>query len=225
MSYSGGTLTPHCGASSNLLIGLPEGTPQIKYTNMKKLRRAVEECCKDDHESRFLIVVDVPSTILQEFDAEYLDKGPRISANIQERILILRTMTKKAHEMVARDLEFYIRVQILDMCLREKIRDTGNARVTNQAGTFVKEPDTSFTPDGHEWPTLTIETGLSEKKGKLTIDARGWLESDGSETQVVITANIDRTIPRVTFDKWERKSEPQRVTRSSRLPGYIAEEV
>ncbi|EFR04660.1 hypothetical protein MGYG_07666 [Nannizzia gypsea CBS 118893] len=215
MPRLGGTSKPHCVApsSSSLLIGLPEGTPQIKYTNMGKLG------------SCFLIVVGVPSTILQDYDTEYPNRGPLLSANIREGILILKTKAKAPHEILAHRLAFYLMIGISNMSLEDEIDGTGTARFTNRTGTFVKQPDASFTPDGREWPILVVETGLSEKGSKLAIDARRWLESEGSEPKVAITAYIDQTGPQITFDKWEHESEPQRVTHSSTLRGDIVEKV
>ncbi|EZG06201.1 hypothetical protein H106_03986 [Trichophyton rubrum CBS 735.88] len=206
MSYSDGATIPQGEASLSLLTGLPGGTRQIRYTNMKDLRAAVEECYKDD-QSPFLVVVDVPPSILDDFDSEYLDKGPRITANLPERLLIIKTMAKPGHESVASDLIFYIRVGVLEMGLPDRLADTRSSRVTSKTGRFVKEPDGSLRPLHHEWPTVVVETGLLETGRKLSMDARGWLETDGSETRVVVTANIDRKAPCIIFHKWARKAD------------------
>ncbi|EFE36453.1 uncharacterized protein ARB_03974 [Trichophyton benhamiae CBS 112371] len=112
MSDSDEATLPQRHACLRLLTGLPGGTRQIRYTNMKDLRAAVEECYEDDIQDPFLVVVDVPPTILEDFDSEYLDKGPRITANLPERLLILKTLLNPGHESVASDLIFYIRVGV-----------------------------------------------------------------------------------------------------------------
>ncbi|EGE06571.1 hypothetical protein TEQG_05569 [Trichophyton equinum CBS 127.97] len=224
MSYSDGATTTQGEASLSLLTGLPGGTRQIRYTNMKDLRAAVEECYKDD-QNPFLVVVDVSPSILEDFDSEYLHKGPRITANLPERLLILKTMAKPGHESVASDLIFYIRVGVLEMGLPDRLADTLSSRVTSKTGRFVKEPDGSLRPLHHEWPTVVVETGLSETRKKLSMDARGWLETDESETQVVVTAEIDRKAPYIVIHKWAREAEPRRKARSYRRVASIVEEV
>ncbi|KAF3482648.1 uncharacterized protein GIQ15_01972 [Arthroderma uncinatum] len=111
------------------------------------------------------------------------------------------------------------------MGVQDAPAEDGNAQVESEDGRFIKEPDDSFTPNGREWPSLTIEVGLSERPNKLAIDARGWLEAKGSETQVVITANIDQTVPQITFHKWELVAEACRATRSSLTLGETTEKV
>lgn len=58
---------------SPLLVGLPDGTPRVKYTNIDDIRFLIERratlCYSDDSQSPFIIVSDIPPIILQEFDA------------------------------------------------------------------------------------------------------------------------------------------------------------
>ncbi|EFE43432.1 hypothetical protein TRV_01817 [Trichophyton verrucosum HKI 0517] len=207
MSYSDEVTLPQRDACSRLLTGLPGGTRQIRYTNMKDLRAAVEECYEDDTQDPFLVVVDVPPTILEDFDSEYLDKGPRITANLPERLLILKTLSNPGHESVASDLIFYIRVGILEMGLPDRLADTRSSRVTSKNGRFVKEPDGSLRQLHQEWPSVVVETGPSEAGEKLSMDARGWLETDGSETRVIVTARIDQKARCIVFRKWTREAD------------------
>ncbi|KDB27877.1 hypothetical protein H109_00348 [Trichophyton interdigitale MR816] len=211
---------------SPLLIGLPEGTPRIEYTNMEDIKclvdRRAQLCCLDTSKSPFIIVINIPHTFLQDFDNVYPDKGPRISANLRDRVLILETMVSKVHEIAARGLEGYLRERIRDMKLNYITTCSGAGRATSD--TFTKEPDGSFTLQDRDWPILVIEAGVSEAEDKLNIDARGWLESPKSETEVVITIKINRHSPEITFKKWEKSSAtPQRVTRSSHQPAISNE--
>ncbi|EFE44666.1 hypothetical protein TRV_00554 [Trichophyton verrucosum HKI 0517] len=198
---------------SPLLIGLPEGTLQIEYTNMEDIRCLVDKraqlCCLDSSKSPFIIVINIPHTFLQDFDNVYLDKGPKISTNLQDRVLILETMVAKEHEVAARGLEGYLRERIRDMKLNYITTCSGASRATSD--TFTKEPDGSFTLQDRDWPILAIEAGVYECESKLNIDARGWLESPKSETEVVITIKIERLSPEITFKKWEKSSStPER---------------
>ncbi|EGD89637.2 hypothetical protein H112_03269 [Trichophyton rubrum D6] len=131
-------------------------------------------CCSDDSQSPYIIVINIPPTILQELDTIYPDKGPKITANLQDKILIIEAIITKAHEIAARRLKVYIDQDIMKMGLEFEVLNSGEARTTS--GTFVKEPDTRFTLLDHDWPILVIEAGVFESDTKLKMDARGWLE-------------------------------------------------
>lgn len=57
---------------SPLLIGLRDETPRVKYTNMDDIRLLRETratlCYSDNSQSPFIIVSNIPPTILQEFE-------------------------------------------------------------------------------------------------------------------------------------------------------------
>ncbi|KAM5432762.1 hypothetical protein MferCBS31731_007386 [Microsporum ferrugineum] len=216
------------GIASKITTGLPGATPRIKYTGMELLQKIAEKramaCYRDDSQSPFLIVENIPPTILQDFDHVYGDKGPKITANLPEGVLILETMVWKPHEIAARGLESIIKEEIDKMGLRDDIDDCGSARAESNG--HAKEPDGSFVLDSHDWPILTVEAGLSEKRSKLAVDARWWLEIEGSETELVITIKINRRTPNITFHRWEKHfPEGQMARRSSRKLGVIMEEV
>lgn len=152
----------------------------------------------------------------------YPDKGPKITANLRDKILIIEALVTQAHEIADGGLEMYIKQEIIKMGLKFEILGTRGARATSRA--FVKEPDSSFTLLHHDWPILVIEAGVSESDTKLQMDARKWLESARSETKVAITINIDRFSSQIDFKKWEHSISTQnRTTRSSHQPAEVTE--
>ncbi|EFR02849.1 hypothetical protein MGYG_05850 [Nannizzia gypsea CBS 118893] len=225
--------TPQGAVSSKLLIGLPEGTPRIKYTTMKSLKSVVDNQARksyEDHsQSPFLVVESVPSTFLKTFDKLYLDHGPHLTANPSERIVILETMVYLAHGILTENILKAIRDKLESMSIRDEVTTTTAFRVTTRK--FVKECDGGVVrlhqhPNDMQWPTLAVEVGLSESKNKLAIDAQGWLEAEGSRTCVVITAKLERDTPRITFGRWELDFPPFRpITRNYQPIGSIKQEV
>ncbi|KAM5442650.1 hypothetical protein MferCBS31731_002529 [Microsporum ferrugineum] len=181
---------------SSLFIGLPEGTPRVAYTNMEDIR-----CL--------------------EFDSLYPDRGPRISANLHDRVLVLEVTVGKVHEVAVRALEAYLIAETTNMNLDYTTICSGAGRATSDV--FTKEPDGSFTLEHRDWPILTIEAGVSESDAKLNMDARGWLESPESETEVVITIKVNRHFPQMTFKKWEKSTAS--ATRSSHQPAEATQTV
>lgn len=114
-------------------------------------------------------------------------------------------MVSQPHEIVSRALSMHISSSIHHMGLGRTLFDSGSSRVTatTSTSTSVKEPYGSFTLARENWPSIAIETGLSEHATKLTLDAHWWLEVEGSRTLVVITAKIDQRSPRLIFQRWE----------------------
>ncbi|EZF29465.1 hypothetical protein H109_07240 [Trichophyton interdigitale MR816] len=225
-NMASGKETPE--GDSMLLIGLPEDTPQIQYTDMNQLYISVERraaaCCSDDTLSPFIVVRDILPTILQDLDSKYPDKSPRVTGDIPGNILVLEAMTRPPHETAAWALTGYIDNEVINMHLGEDVINSGTSRAKSEDTSFVKDPDGSFTLRHHHWPILAIEAELSETEARLTIDARRWLDTKGSETETVITIKVGRAHPHITFKRWQH-SEPQRVTRSTRQPAKVVEQV
>ncbi|KAM5436140.1 hypothetical protein McanMca71_000110 [Microsporum canis] len=220
MSRLGVAPTPRGIPRWKLLEGLPEGTPRVEYSNMEELHSVIEaqagECYRDNTCSPFLIVLGIPDTVLEEFDSIYQDKGPRVSANIHEKTLIIETMVGHSHERLTQRIGRHVTEMLLQMGIRKELGELGAGRDETQGLVYVKEPDLSWVLDGEQWPTLVLEVGWSEKAEKLASDAHGWLETEGSATEVVITAKLDQDCAHIDFAVWELASEPARTTRSYR---------
>ncbi|GBF64280.1 hypothetical protein TMEN_6970 [Trichophyton mentagrophytes] len=200
---------------SKLLVGLPKGTPRIKYTNMRELEGAIKrrasECYEDDCKGTFLVVTAIPSTFITEVDEFYGDRNPRFAINVDESLAVAETMLSKPHEILAQNFVIHIGSAVDRMGLRKVYNPSGAANMHSPSranARSTKQPDGSFFIEGEEWPTLIIEIGLSESIKKLAMDAHWWLEAEGSCTLIVITAKIDRQKPLITFQRWENHHGP-----------------
>jgi hypothetical protein len=49
--------------------------------------------------------------------------------------------------------------------------------------------------------SFVAEAGLSQTANQFTGDARGWLETEGSSTKMVLTINILRHCPKIIFQR------------------------
>lgn len=66
-----------------------------------------------------------------------------------------------------------------------------------QGVTCAKEADQSFTPSGQpyeneDWPSLVIETGLSESESQLRADAHWWFVNSRYQVKMVVLLYIQR---------------------------------
>ena len=210
------------------LIGLPEGTPQITYTNMKTLKHVIDtqarRCYRDDPQSPFLIVTSLPPSFPKEFES---DTNRRFTANLQEKILVIETMAKPSHALMAYDLMQPIQRQTDGMGLHNELHGVHPFKVESMTGNWVREGDGGFMRiNVLDWPIVAIEIGLSETESKLATDAQGRLEVEGSWTEAVIMVKIDRRTPRITVKRWEHDMPPFRPqTRQYNPIGSVMETV
>ncbi|EZF34326.1 hypothetical protein TMEN_6280 [Trichophyton mentagrophytes] len=223
--------TRQCVVDSKLLTGLPEGTPIVKYNNMKKLKNIIDtqslDCSADSSKSPFLIVTCVDNSFFKALDNVYPDSGPRITYNFEEGgpTVILEVMKSTAQEMATGRLHLEIVLKLGKMGVEYELVSMNESEIQSLNKTWRKQPDLAFGLDGHtRWPVLVIETGMSETQQKLAIDAQGWLEAQGSDTKVVITMNIDKHSPRITFQRWEH-AYTRHATRSHHPHGSVVQTV
>ena len=87
----------------------------------------------------------------------------------------------------------------------------------------AKELDLSYkpiiirTPD--DWPSVIVETGVSQTLPKLRLDAKWWIENSGREVKTAILIKIYRKTRRVFLEEWQyvtmRKPSTRRTPAST----------
>jgi hypothetical protein len=74
-----------------------------------------------------------------------------------------------------------------------------------------KEGDSSFRPYSHrpnktDWPTIVIESGVSETLPHLRFDTSWWLRESKGDVKIIIIISIKRARPMIQIEKWELAS-------------------
>lgn len=96
-----------------------------------------------------------------------------------------------------------------------------------------RERDQGFSPSARwpsstslQWPTVVVETGVSESLPRLLQDARWWFGASGGEVRMVIIISIKKTA--VHFEQWQLAppNAPRPLTRAyidslRRSPGNV----
>ena len=87
----------------------------------------------------------------------------------------------------------------------------------------AKEPNLSYkpiiirTPD--DWPSVIVETRVSQTLPKLRLDAKWWIENSGREVKTAILIKIYRKTRRVFLEEWQyvtmRKPSTRRTPAST----------
>ena len=103
-----------------------------------------------------------------------------------------------------------------------KEASTGNKELTIGS----KEADSAFRPDStrpdpEDWPTLAIESGVSEKLPKLRRDANWWLSCSSGKVYIVLIFSISEKNRTVLIEQWEICSTENLTTTRSRPKDFV----
>jgi hypothetical protein len=99
---------------------------------------------------------------------------------------------------------------------------------TTHSGTHSrkgKQPDQCFWPATRQptggqlrsWPTLVIETGVSESLPKLRADALWWFQNSNGDVRIVLVLSINKNRRIALLEKWQLApaNTPQPMTRAT----------
>jgi hypothetical protein len=110
---------------------------------------------------------------------------------------------ERAHVNLATDM--IEKVVLMGMRARE-LDGVGASRFRGRRSS--KEGDSayrphSFRPNETDWPTIVIESGVSESLRRLRFDASWWLTESGGDVKIVIIISIQQEKSRLQIEKWE----------------------
>lgn len=101
--------------------------------------------------------------------------------------------------------------------LGEELRDMRGTTYYGNLGSR-KEADSAFRPQSSRptrahWPTLVVETGVSQSLGQLQVAARWWLRNSRGNVNIVLLFSVDEENRKILIEQWEA-SRPAVTTRS-----------
>lgn len=142
-----------------------------------------------------------------------LDKRLRLALYEAEELLVVKIMPtvqyESSHLMLLRKIDH----KCVEMGVEDELVYTGGATFTLQTQKRIKkEADSSFKPrcrnrEG-DFPTLVIESGVSESVPRMRVDARLWLVGSGGEVKVVLVTAINVDAKTIILERWENRPTP-----------------
>ncbi|KAJ5958066.1 uncharacterized protein N7479_005216 [Penicillium vulpinum] len=132
---------------------------------------------------------------------------------------ILRMIPGCPHEYTTMGLLQKVTLQLINMGLSEQYRWGGKTRY--ESPLRQKEGDQVFSPSARwpsstslPWPTMVIETGVSDSLPRLRQDAKWWFGASDGEVCIVIILSIKKTA--VHFEQWQLAppNAPRPLTRA-----------
>ncbi|KAJ5893272.1 hypothetical protein N7495_004963 [Penicillium taxi] len=151
-----------------------------------------------------VLFINVNPKFIETTPSKMLPKSARISYNHKTRQMIVK-LTGPAHGEVTGGIsaEVIRRVTLMSEILSEDLYPMNHGRIRGNA--ISKEPDWSVRPYtlplGHHrvWPSIVLETGVSENMNELMKDARWWLSNSKGLVNMVLVVTVDQKIPHITF--------------------------
>lgn len=199
---------------------LPANHVVRTFSRLKNLQieaeKILESLERNGDGNQFLVVLNLTPKTIQKLDEEH----DSCLGGIQYRFQwegtsgLIKVVPSKAYDIIT------------DKVTRVMDRKTDALRVdwidTAWVGTSTyklnttrkgKQPDQAFLPPSRipqglstsTWPTLVIETGVSESLNRLREDARKWFIDSEGAVRIVLVISIKPT--EVTFEKWQLAPE------------------
>lgn len=201
----------HSIEPTNIMSCLPPSYILRSFSSLRALRIDVEQVFRQlderDDGNQYIILLNMPKSIRVQLDEnKNLLNGVGFRFMFENSAGLVKIVSSYAHDAITRRLtssidRISIQANVPDTELEWAMATTFKPTV----GTSGKQADDSLLPRcrqgsaGHpcNWPTLVIESGVSESLSKLHEDAKWWFQNSGGEVRYVMILSIKRV--RKTF--------------------------
>ncbi|OGM39664.1 hypothetical protein ABOM_011522 [Aspergillus bombycis] len=216
----------------DLVADLPQGYQLQSYSTLKELKNAVKaihnQLEKNNGQgNQWLLINGISRTTI-----ERLSNDHSCLSGIEFRFMwigttgLLKVVPSIEHDLTTSDVDHYIDRQCVRMGVPDNELVWGYTVTTpGTITTHGKEPDDCFYPPNRQplagqfngWPSLVIETGVSESLAKLRRDATWWLQNSSGDTRIVLVISIKKAMREIRFEKWQLvpPNFPRPVTRQA----------
>ncbi|KAF7115783.1 hypothetical protein CNMCM5793_003423 [Aspergillus hiratsukae] len=200
------------------------------YSTPKQLQNAVK-AIHDQLEqnnwqgNQWLVIVD-----MSQAASDRLSNNPDCLPGIAFRFMwigttgLIKVVSSISHNLTTSGVDHYIDRQCVRMGVADGDLVWGHTIATpGTVTTHGKQPDDCFAPPNRQplggqfngWPSLVIETGVSESLAKLRRDATWWFQNSSGDTRIVILVSIKEVTKEIRFEKWQLVPPNVPVTRQA----------
>jgi hypothetical protein len=199
------------------MSSLPDGYIVHHFSSFKLLRacaKTLVESLESTSENQWLIVLGLSQSALRKLDEDHSCLG-----GIDYRLAwegnaaLIKIVPSFLHDSVTDKLTRVMDLSLIQMGLVSVTSRTWVATTTYKPTVNKgKQADQGFLPPSRcpatpglppGWPTLVIETGLSESLLQLRQDARWWLINSSGDVRIVLVVSISKRKDRVFIEKWQ----------------------
>ena len=190
--------------------GLKEA-PTYQYKGIRSLQSCVKshdaQLMDGRSNQQYLVFYRVTKDDLAEIDNKRarIGKHTRMTHYTDIDLLIVKLMPSAEHEIAHLTLSQEIVAALLRMGLRTtRFVPIGATKFSPPNSS--KEGDSAYKPATrnrkYDWPTIVVESGLSEGLARLRIDAQWWLANSEGDVKIVVIISILPLQKKLHVEKW-----------------------
>jgi hypothetical protein len=201
----------------------------VGTVNMRKaVKSQSDKLQAGDSNQQYLIFRPVTEDDLAKIDRARRSIGchTRMAHYIDEDLLIVKLMPSAGHEAAHLNFGKKLGNKTISMGMAdEDLYCLGGTRFPGRRSS--KEGDSAYKPPSRrnksDWPTIVIESGLSESLRHLRADAKWWLENSGGDVDIVILISIKEEQRNLLIERWERAplAQGRPITRAFNNPNTL----
>ncbi|PUU76792.1 hypothetical protein B9Z19DRAFT_1194475 [Tuber borchii] len=189
----------------------------IKYIDISSFKGAVntrvgEFCVADNNESSspspYLIFSPVTLHQLARIDSERKIKYKTVRTLYLTELetLIIKIMPLPEHEITTHVFERMIIDKVLEGGQRAMIIPAGSTRFpglnnSNEAAASLRP--CHVRPRYTDWPSVVLETGVSETAERLHVDGRWWFANSGGAVKIVLLFFVNLKASSIKIELWK----------------------
>jgi hypothetical protein len=175
------------------------------------VKRKSDEFQRGDSDQQYLIFTRVSIDNLAKIDRarNSIGKGIRMTHYTDIDLLMVKLSSvvhEKAHVNLAKRVVIALTRMGTPGLAEDEFCGVGAARFrgprSSKEGNSTHKPQ-SFRPNDPDWPTIVIESGVSESLRRLRFDAGWWLTESRGDVKIVIIISIQQAKSRLRIEKWE----------------------
>ena len=204
--------------ADNILADLPADTPVRCFTNFRHLTAEATEIISKlqgngDDGNQYLVVLS-----LTKYAADKLLDDPDALGGVRFRFALeghvgrIKVVPTSAHDCITDNLRDEIGSEVLRMGVPRDDRQWGQTTTSPGAvGSKAKQPDQCFYPGSRRpvfsqsqgYPTLVVETGVTESLPILRGDALWWFANSQGDTRMVLLMSVRRATRTIFMEVWQ----------------------
>ncbi|KXG45557.1 uncharacterized protein PGRI_033240 [Penicillium griseofulvum] len=202
------------------MSNLPDGHVVHHFTDFKLLcacAKTLVESLQSKSENQWLVVLGLSQSDIQRLDEDHnCLEGIEYRFSWEGQTGLIKIVPSFEHDSVTDALTRAVDLSLIKMGLvsttnRKWVATTTYKPTVNKG----KQADQGFLPPSRRppipgsspgWPTLAIETGLSESLSQLRHNARWWFSNSSGEVRIVLVISISKRKDRVSIEKWQLAS-------------------
>ncbi|ELR03680.1 hypothetical protein VC83_00364 [Pseudogymnoascus destructans] len=207
----------------------PRSIGAHKFTTILNARKVIDQqtdrLLADTSRLQYLLFKPVSESQYTTIDNGRYDsrqtfpKGTRLTYDADTNSLIVKLMASTRHESAHRLVEYRILFKLGGFGIPSSaLIPFGGGKC--KGNSTSKQPDSSYKPSFrgiHGWPTVVVESGLSESLTQLRSDVSWWFVNSEAQVHIALIISVRQDDRSIVIETWEvtQPDEARMITRSN----------